>query len=42
MGLAFTRSALEQFGYRQMFLHHVVDETRFSGANLNASGATID
>jgi hypothetical protein len=32
----------DQFGYRQMFLHHVIDETRFSGPVLNASRVAAD
>jgi hypothetical protein len=38
----FVRVARDQFGYRQMFLHHVIDETRFSGPILNAPRVADD
>jgi hypothetical protein len=38
----FVRITRDQFGYRQMFLHHVIEETRFSRPILNASCAAID
>ena len=40
--LDLVRVARDQFGYRQMFLHHVIDETRFSRPILNSPRAAVD